>query len=108
MNLHVHDCLVIDTCAKPGYTCWVIVYIPDDPDHPIKRYETFNDFRKELTERLSAKITQETDRSQGWKATPNQHFFARFVADKDRAYYYKRLTEVVLDAPPQPFGAQAL
>ncbi|WP_196368474.1 dermonecrotic toxin domain-containing protein, partial [Neisseria meningitidis] len=36
MNLHLHDCLVIDACAKPGYTCWVIVYIPDDPDHPIK------------------------------------------------------------------------
>ncbi|WP_213153595.1 dermonecrotic toxin domain-containing protein [Pseudomonas carnis] len=108
MNLHLHDCLVIDACAKPGYTCWVIVYIPDDPDHPIKRYETFSDFSTALSERLSAKTTQEADRSQGWKATPNQHFFARFVADKDRAYYYKRLTELVLDAPPQRFGAQAL
>lgn len=108
MNLHLHDCLVIDACAKSGYTCWVIVYIPDDPDHPIKRYETFNDFHIDLTERLRAKVTQDADRSQGWKATPNQLFFARLVAEKDRAYYYKRLTELVLDAPPQPFGAQAL
>ncbi|WP_347170205.1 DUF6543 domain-containing protein [Pseudomonas salmasensis] len=108
MNLHLHDCLVIDACAKPGYTCWVIVYIPDDPDHPIKRYESFDDFRNDLTDRLKANITQDADRSKGWRATPNQHFFARFVADKDRAYYYHRLTELVLDAPPQPFGAQAL
>lgn len=108
INLHLHDCLVIDACAKPGYTCWVIVYIPDDPDHPIKRYESFDDFRNDLTDRLKANITQDADRSKGWRATPNQHFFARFVADKDRAYYYQRLTELVLDAPPQPFGAQAL
>lgn len=107
MNLHLHDCLVIDACAKPGYTCWVIVYIPDDPDHPIKRYDTFNDFSTALTERLSAKTTQQADRSR-LEGYAEPAFFARFVADKDRAYYYKRLTELVLDAPPQPFGAQAL
>lgn len=108
MNLHLHDCLIIDPCAKSRYSCWVIVYIPDHPDHPIKRYETFNEFRNELTDRLTASTRQGADRSKGVETTQYQQFFARFVADKDRAYYYRRLTELVVDAPPQPFGSQWL
>lgn len=108
MNLHLHDCLIIDPCAKQRYSCWVIVYIPDHPDHPIKRYETFSEFRNELTDRLTASASQGADRSKGVQTTQYQQFFARFIADKDRAYYYRRLTELVVDAPPQPFGSQWL
>lgn len=108
MNLHLHDCLIIDPCAKQRYSCWVIAYIPDHPDHPIKRYETFNEFRNELTDRLTASTSQGADRSKGVQTTQYQEFFARFVADKDRAYYYRRLTELAVDAPPQPFGSQWL
>lgn len=108
MNLHLHDCLIIDPCAKQRYSCWVIAYIPDHPDHPIKRYATFNEFRNELTDRLTASTRQGADRSKGVQTTQYQAFFARFVADKDRAYYYRRLTELAVDAPPQPFGSQAL
>lgn len=108
MNLHLHDCLIIDPCAKQRYSCWVIAYIPDHPEHPIKRYETFNEFRNELTDRLTASASQRADRSKGVQTTQYQQFFAQFVADKDRAYYYRRLTELAVDAPPQPFGAQWL
>lgn len=108
MNLHLHDCLIIDPCVKYRYSDWIIVYIPDDPEHPIKRYETFNEFRNDVTDRLTVKADHETDRSKGWLATPNQRFFGQFIAYKDRPYYYRRLTELVVDAPPQPFGAQWL
>lgn len=108
MNLHLHDCLIIDPCARHHYSSWIIVYIPEDPDHPIKRYESFNDFRNDLTDRLTASVSQTADRSKGWLATRNQRFFGEFVADKDRPYYYRRLTELVVDAPPQPFGAEWL
>lgn len=108
MNLHLHDCLIIDPCVKYRYSDWIIVYIPEDPEHPIKRYETFNAFANELADRLTQKASHEADRSKGWLATPNQRFFGQFVADKDRPYYYHRLTELVVDAPPQPFGAQWL
>lgn len=108
MNLHMHDCLIIEPCVKYRYSTWFIVYIPDDPDHPIKRYESLNAFRNDLTQRLTASSSRIADRSQGWMATPTQLFFGQFIAAKDRAYYYRRLTELVVDAPPQPFGAQWL
>jgi len=108
MNLALRECLIIAPCRQPRLPCWVIVYIPDDPDHPIKRYESFEEFSKELTDRLTASASRTADRSNGWTATQYQQFFARFVADADRAYYYRRLTELVVDAPPQPFGEQWL
>ncbi|NVZ56469.1 hypothetical protein HX797_09335 [Pseudomonas edaphica] len=108
MNLHLHDCLIIAPCAKQRYSSWVIVYIPDHFEHPIKRYETFNEFRNELTDHLTASVSQGADRSKGVQTTQYQQLFAQFVAYKDRAYYYRRLTELVVDAPPQPFGSQAL
>ena len=96
MNLHLHDCLIIEPCVKYQYADWFIVYIPDDPDHPIKRYASFSEFQNELSRRLK----QKTHDYAG--------FFSRFVAYKDRPYYFRRLTELVVDAPPQPFGAQWL
>lgn len=108
MNLHLHDCLIIDPFHNRRYSGWVIVYIPDHPDCPIKRYETFNDFYNDFTDQLTASASQGANRSKGWQPTHSQQFFSRFVAEKDRAYYYHRLTEKVVDAPPQPFGSQWL
>ena len=105
MHLHLQDCLIIDPCVKYHYSDWIIVYIPDDPEHPIKRYASFKDFEDELSQRLMAGA-RDMDRSAGTPVTDFQRFFSRFVAYKDRPYYFRRLTELVVDAPPQPFGAQ--
>lgn len=105
MNLHLGDCLIIDPCVKYRYSDWLIAYIPDDPDHPIKRYATFAEFENALTARLTTGAVDD-DSSGGTPVTDYQRFFSRFVAYKDRPYYFRRLTELVVDAPPQPFGAQ--
>ena len=102
MNLHLNDCLIIDPCVKYHYSDWFIAYIPDDPDHPIKRYASFDEFERAMTRRLMAGSSRDTS------GTDYAHFFSRFVAYKDRPYYFRRLTELVLDAPPQPFAMQWL
>ncbi|KTB67868.1 hypothetical protein AO066_27670 [Pseudomonas fluorescens] len=106
MNLRLQDCLVIDPCVKYRYSTWVIVYIPDDPDHPIKRYASYDAFSNAMTDRLKAGPGSGADRSQVTAATDYQRFISQFVAYQHRPYYFRRLTELVLDAPPQPFALQ--
>ncbi|WP_282411053.1 DUF6543 domain-containing protein [Pseudomonas sp. PS02303] len=57
----------------------LIAYVPDDPDHPFKEYESFTDFMKALTSQL---------RSPGY-----QQFFSRFVAQKDQGKFFARVRE---------------
>lgn len=57
----------------------LLAYVPDDPDHPLKEYESFTDFMKELTSQL---------RSSGY-----QQFFSRFVAQKDQGKFFARVRE---------------
>ncbi|WP_226455638.1 dermonecrotic toxin domain-containing protein [Pseudomonas sp. AF03-9] len=99
MNLHLHDCLIIEPCVKYGYSDWFIAYLPDDPDHPIKRYASFSEFQNDLSRRLKTRNGRQDD---------YQRFISRFIAYKDRPHYFRRLTELVVDAPPQPFAAQWL
>ncbi|MGY2178247.1 dermonecrotic toxin domain-containing protein [Pseudomonas azotoformans] len=108
MNLHLQGCLVIEPCVEHRYSDWFIVYIPDDPEHPIKRYASFDEFSRALTARLQAGPQRDAERTEATPITDFQQFFSQFVAYKDRPYYFRRLTELVVDAPPQPFGSQWL
>lgn len=107
MNLRLHGCLIVEPCVKYRYGTWFIVYLPDDPEHPIKRYENFDEFAQALTERLTQGVS-DADRSQPLSPTDYQLFISRFIAQKDQPYYFKRFTDLVLDAPPTPFGTQWL
>lgn len=108
MNLHLQGCLVIEPCVKYRYSDWFIAYIPDHPEHPIKRYTSFSEFSNELTARLTAGPERVAERPETTPVTDFQQFFSQFVAYKDRPYYFRRLTELVVDAPPQPFVSQWL
>ncbi|SEM88360.1 C-terminal novel E3 ligase, LRR-interacting [Pseudomonas sp. ok272] len=103
MNLHLRGCVIIDPCVKYQYSDWIIAYIPDDPEHPIKRYASFDAFRQALTRQLT-RYPQSTPNRRAL-AGPAQYqvFFSRFVAQKDRPYYYRRFTETVVDAPAEPW-----
>lgn len=57
----------------------VLVYIPDDPDHPVKEYSSFTEFMKTLVSQL--------------RGSDYQKFFARFVAQKDQAVFFSRVKE---------------
>lgn len=57
----------------------LIAYVPDDPDHPLKEYDSFTDFMKELTRQL--------------RLSDYQQFFSRFVPQKDKGHFFSRVRE---------------
>lgn len=94
-DIGLKECLVIDFSVKYRYSDSIIVWLPGDPEHPLKYYASFDDFRDELVRKLTPKTpTQREDR-----LTPYQQFLTRFIEQKDRPYFYRRLTETVMDAP---------
>jgi hypothetical protein len=105
MHLRLQGCLLIEPSVIRRYGTWFIAWFPDDPVQPIKRYASFAEFRQDMTDRLTHG-TQDDDRSKGIEPTQYQVFFSRFVAKKDRPYYFRRLTELVDDAPPQSWAAR--
>ncbi|MGB3123682.1 MAG: DUF6543 domain-containing protein [Pseudomonas sp.] len=64
----------------------LLVYIPEDPAHPLKEYASAQAFIKELTGRLR-------DRTPGTEtATPSyQQFFSQFVAHDQRGRFFYEL-----------------
>lgn len=57
----------------------LIAYVPDDPDHPLKEYDSFSDFMKQLTRQL--------------RSTDYQQFFSRFVAQQDKGRFVAKVKE---------------
>jgi hypothetical protein len=57
----------------------LIVYIPDDPEHPLKEYASTVEFMNELTRQL--------------RSTLYQRFFSRFVAHEQRGYFFAMLND---------------
>ena len=100
MGLALHGCVVFALGVKYRYADQFIVWIAGDPEHPLKWYATFGDFRDELVRKLTARSTTLTQSG----LTPYQEFLSRFIKQADRPYYYRRLTEYVNDAPDQPWG----
>ncbi|VVO01882.1 NEL-type E3 ubiquitin ligase domain-containing protein [Pseudomonas fluorescens] len=100
MGYEIAECaLFFPTHTNRFDGSYVIAYIPDDPEHPIKKYASFADFEEELTHQLM-------DRPQGSRIdsgrdvlTDYQRFFSRFVSEKDRARFFLRFTQKVLDSP---------
>ncbi|MHA6573037.1 NEL-type E3 ubiquitin ligase domain-containing protein [Pseudomonas yamanorum] len=99
MNLQLHGCIMIDPCEEHRFGTWFIVYIPDHPEHPIKRYECFADFEEETTRELTAYKPEDYRDSRGVPVTAHQQFFSRFIGKKSLAYYYSRFSEKRADEP---------
>ncbi|MEO4014450.1 NEL-type E3 ubiquitin ligase domain-containing protein [Pseudomonas rossensis] len=57
----------------------VIAYVPDDPLHPLKEYNSLADFMKELLGQL--------------RDAQYQAFFSRFVRQKDKGKFFARVNE---------------
>lgn len=102
MKILLHGCVVFAPSVKYKYAEGFIVWIPGDPEHPLKSYATFDEFRDELVRKLTAPSTGL--RQVG--LTPYQAFLSRFIQQSDRPRYYQHLTELVNDAPDQPWGLE--
>ncbi|WP_277759123.1 DUF6543 domain-containing protein [Pseudomonas sp. A34-9] len=65
----------------------VIVYVPHDPEHPLKEYRTLKDFREELTRQL-----REDKFSAATRQTYRQ-FFSQFVDQQQRGHFFAELEQ---------------
>lgn len=57
----------------------LIAYVPDDPDHPLREYDSLTDFMNTLIGQL--------------RDPQYQAFFSRFVAQRDKGHFFSRLDE---------------
>lgn len=66
----------------------VVVYIPDDPLHPVKEYASTGAFTEELAQRL--------------RDPQYQAFFSRFIDHADRGHFFGRLNNLLGPVTWQP------
>ncbi|HWT68543.1 MAG TPA: NEL-type E3 ubiquitin ligase domain-containing protein [Pseudomonas sp.] len=88
MKRRMTGCVVFSICEKYRYSNELILYVPNDPQHPLKRYTT-NEFEAEFKSRFTTR-----DASQPWDGSPTafQRFFSQFVAYADRPHYFSQFT----------------
>lgn len=68
----------------------ILVYIPEDPHHPLKEYPSSHAFINELTGQLRDR-TPPTDASR----PSYQQFFSQFVAHKERGRFFSQLNTLL-------------
>ena len=98
MKRRMTGCVVFSICEQYRYTDDFIVYIPHDPEHPLKRY-TKAQWRDEFKRQFTARDASASG-AQG--PTAHQRFFSQFVAYADRPYYFSQFTRRAADAPSDP------
>ena len=84
MGLLLKGCVVFDLCVKDQYSDAIIVWIPGDPEHPLKKYASYFDFRDELLH----KLTPATSRVHQTELTVYQQFLSRFFAQTLRRQHH--------------------
>ena len=100
MGYEIAECAVFfPTHANRYDGSYVIAWIPDDPEHPIKKYASFADFETQLTHQLMYRPPGSRIDSARDALTDYQRFFSRFIGEKDRGRFFLRFTQKVLDAP---------
>ncbi|MFM9381812.1 NEL-type E3 ubiquitin ligase domain-containing protein [Pseudomonas sp. UV AK001] len=78
--------------AQPQHSSRVIVYVPHDPEHPLKEYDSHLAFLKELSRQLQRNETLASTGGNYWQ------FFSQFVDHHERGHFFadlkQRLTHV--------------
>ncbi|MGK9415772.1 dermonecrotic toxin domain-containing protein [Pseudomonas cedrina] len=97
MGLRLHGCTVFVPVEKYGDARQVLLYIPHDPQQPLKKYDSAQAMEEALTRQLMAGAV-------GARLTPYQQFILAFLAYSDQPTYFRRLTQDAPDAPGDPFA----
>jgi len=97
MKRRMTGCVVFSISERYRYTNEFIVYIPHDPQHPLKRYSS-----AQMREVFKRKFTATDTTATGQGPTAYQQFFSQFVAYADRPYYFSQFTQKAADAPSDP------
>ncbi len=99
MDKRMTGCVVFVICEKYRHTDELILYIPHDPYHPLKRF-TWAQMAAMFKQRFT---TRDTPDPADGSPTAYQRFFRQFVAYGDLPAYFDALTE---DAPAPSFEAK--
>ncbi|WP_434563498.1 NEL-type E3 ubiquitin ligase domain-containing protein [Pseudomonas sp. R1-6] len=95
MRQRLVGCVAFSICEMHRYSDEVILYVPNDPHHPLKRYrgdELKTRFKQLLT-------TPETGQPPGTGPTPYQRFFSQFVPYEKRPYFFSQFVREAADSP---------
>jgi Leucine-rich repeat (LRR) protein len=94
-NCVARGCLVFHPCEKYHYSDAMLLYVPHDREHPLKRYSTFSELRTELSRQLLApdETPSQTTENGTPGATAYQRFFSQFLYDEDKPRFFNRFTE---------------
>ncbi|WP_254865887.1 NEL-type E3 ubiquitin ligase domain-containing protein [Pseudomonas fluorescens] len=91
MKKRMTGCVAFVICEKYRYADELILYIPHDPHHPLKRY-TWPQMQAMFKQRFTARDTP--DPGDG-SPTAYQRFFSQFVGYGDLPAYFNELNESV-------------
>ncbi|EJM60271.1 hypothetical protein PMI29_04107 [Pseudomonas sp. GM49] len=79
----------VSTASRPVP---VLVYVPHDPEHPLKQYPSSLEFMAELTRQLR----------DGTNTPPYQQFFSKFVEHQQRGHFFAGLNDRLSKVKWQP------
>lgn len=94
MKQRLTGCVVFVIGEKHRYSDEVILYVPHDPAHPLKRYtaeQMRREFRRLFTDREGMSSEDATP-------TAYQQFFSQFIAYEQRPYYFSQFTQEAGDS----------
>ncbi|WP_445178517.1 NEL-type E3 ubiquitin ligase domain-containing protein [Pseudomonas sp. McL0111] len=97
MKRRMTGCVVFSVSERYRYTSDFIVYIPHDPEHPLKRYTS-----AQMRTAFKGKFTAMDNSAPPGDATPYQRFFSQFVAYSDHPYYFSQFTAESADTSSDP------
>lgn len=95
MKHRMTGCVGFVICEKYRYNDEVILYIPNDPAHPFKRYSGSQ--MKQAFKRLF--LDREGLQPGDSGPTNYQHFYSQFVPYDQRPYYFSQFTQKSADSP---------
>lgn len=96
MKHRMNGCVLFSICEKYRYSDELILYVPNEPDHPLKRY-TWEQLQAMFKQRFTAREGEPAD----GQPTAYQRFFSQFVAYADRPHYFSQFT---VDAADKTFA----
>lgn len=97
MKQRMVGCVAFSICELHRYSNEVILHVPHDPEHPLKRYD--ND---ELKKRFRQLLVTPTEQSQDTVPTPYQRFFSQFVPYEKQPYFFSQFVRESADSPSDP------
>ncbi|RZI30215.1 NEL-type E3 ubiquitin ligase domain-containing protein [Pseudomonas orientalis] len=81
------------------YSDELILYVPNHPDHPLKRYTSRQQMRDECKRQFTDRAGMAADDP---APTAYQKFFSQFLPYDQRPYYFSQFTQKSADSPSGP------